>query len=402
MVTTMAKQKICIINSVYKIGSTGRICFELAYFLQKNNFDTLVCYGRNKIKDETNNTFCFYNRFEIFLHGIISRLFDKHGFGSSLVTKKLIKKIKEYKPDLIILNNLHGYYLNIDLFLKWIGKSKIKTIAVFHDCWNFTGHCAYFSFKKCIKWKTGCFNCPAKKDYPISIYFDNSKKNYLIKNSLFSSIDNLTIVTPSKWLADLVKQSFFSNCEVAIINNGIDTNIFIHNPGDFRERYHLEDKKIILCIANIFDRRKGIFDVIKLSELLCKDQIIVLVGHIKERVKLPNNIIHLNRTDNLEQLVNIHSSADVMFNPTYEDNYPTTNLEALSCKCPVICYRTGGAVEMVDPNFVIDQGDIAGAIKLINSLFSESITYYFEDNNLYSKSLMHQKYLDLIKHELKI
>ena len=391
-------KKIVLINSVYNQGSTGRICFELSQFFNKNGFYTKTFYGRNK-NDSPDGVF-FGSKLDTYLHGIKSRITDKQGFYSKSKTKKLIRQLDDFKPDLIILHNLHGYYLNIKMLLSWINNNGVKVISVFHDCWNFTGHCAHFSLKKCTKWVTGCHECPAKKEYPKSILFDNSKKNYQIKKELFSAVKDLTIVCPSNWLADLVKVSFFSSREIKVINNGIDTNIFKKNVGAFKTTNHLENKKLILCIANMFDEKKGLYDVVSLSEMIAENTFIVMVGQIKGKVDLPKNIIHIDRTDNIDQLVDIYSSCDVMFNPTYEDNYPTTNLEAVSCELPVVCYKTGGAIESVDSNFLVNQGDVKKAKEIIDKLFMNKIHYDFSKKAFFSKEIMFEKYLELVSEVL--
>ena len=204
------------------------------------------------------------------------------------------------------------------------------------------------------------------------------------------------MVTPSNWLADLARISFFSNRKIVVINNGIDTSLFRKTDNEFRKTHHLERQKIILCIANIFDERKGLLDVIKLSKMLSADETILMVGKIKGKIKMPKNIVHVGRTDSVRSLVDIYSSCDVMFNPTYEDTYSSTNLEALSCGLPVVCYKTGGAIETVDSKFIIEQGDIAGACRLIRQIMDKKVIYTFPDLD-FSKTRMHASYLKLIQ-----
>ena len=379
-------KKIALINSVYNQGSTGRICYDLTQYLKNNGYIVKTFYGRNK-NDSTDGVF-FGSKIDTYLHGIRSRITDKHGLYSTYKTKKLICELEDFKPDLIILHNLHGYYLNISILLRWIKKNEIKVLMVFHDCWNFTGHCSHFSLFNCDKWQQGCFRCPAKKEYPRTLLFDNSRNNYEIKKLLFSEINDLTVVCPSNWLANLVQKSFFSNREIITIHNGIDMTVFRKRNNDFRTLYNLTDKKLILCIANVFDERKGLYDVVALNNQLCPDERIVMVGRIKGKVKLPPNILHLARTDSIEQLVDIYSSCDVMFNPTYEDNYPTINLEAVSCGLPVVCYRTGGAVESVDENFLIKQGDVSAARLLMTKLFMGDIKYDYSKRNSFSNDTL--------------
>lgn len=390
------QKRIAIINSVCGTGSTGRIVNDLTIFLRAKGFDARIFFGRNPNRFKAPYAKCFSNYLDFLVHCLKTRLFDKSGFSSNHVTQKLIKELNQFDPDLIILNNLHGYYLNINILFNWIKNKNKKIILVCHDCWNFTGHCTHFSLKNCTKWKNGCYNCPAKKEYPSSLLLDNSKRNYEIKKDLYSNIKNLTVVCPSNWLANYAKESFFSNREIVTIHNGVDTNLFKKTTGNFKKKYNLGNKKIILCIANMFDERKGLYDVIKLNQILSDNEVIVMVGQIKGKIEIPKNIIHIRRTDSIVQLVEIYSSCDVMFNPTYEDNYPTTNLEAISCDLPVVCYKTGGAVESVDEHFLVEQGDVDAAKSIMNKLFVGKIKYDFKKKDIVSKNIMLDKYLKLI------
>lgn len=391
------KKKIAIINSVCGTGSTGRICSELSSFLEKQNFETLICFGRNENKYKRQNAFCFSNDFEIKLHGTKARLLDKSGYGSKHATRLLIKKLESFNPDLIILHNLHGYYLNVFLLLKWIATKNIKTISVFHDAWNFTGHCAFFDFVDCKKWMSLCHNCPNKLNYPKSLFFDNSKNNFLNKKKAFSSIPDLTVVVPSQWLFNLVKKSYFSNRNVLVINNGIDTHVFKKVNSNVKEKLNIIDKKIIICVANVFNEKKGINDIYNLSEVIGEDEVIIVVGKIeKKNNKKRTNIIFIERTENQKELIELYSCADVFFNPTYEDNYPTVNLEAVACGLPIISYNTGGATEVVDENFVVQKGDYMSAYKLMSKIFKKEIKYKYLDPSNLSNTEMHGKYLQLI------
>jgi len=390
------RNKIAIINSVCGYGSTGRICVELAEFLNSKNLDAMVFYGRNKIKSQRINAYYFGNKLGVYFHAFLARLFDSVGLHSKLSTKKLIKKLEEYNPDLIILNNLHGYYLNYKNLLRWIAKRNKKTICVFHDCWNFTGHCAHFDYLKCYKWISGCQNCPGKKEYPSSIVCDKSKRNYLLKKELFTNIQKIRIVVPSNWLKTLAKKSFFNNFKITVINNGVDTKVFLPNRNNnFRKKYQLENKNIILCVANVFNKRKGLFDVINLSKKLDSTEVIVIVGRLNPMIELPNNVIHISHTESANELSEIYSSCDVMFNPTYEDTFSNTNMEALSCGLPVVCYKTGGATEMLDKRFTVEQGDFDSACQLIRRIYRKEVDYNLTDLN-FSKDKMHKAYLILI------
>jgi putative colanic acid biosynthesis glycosyltransferase len=256
--------------------------------------------------------------------------------------------VEEINPDIIHLHNIHGYYLNIEVLFDFLKSFDKPVVWTLHDCWAFTGHCSHFTYAKCERWKTGCYSCPEKKSYPRSVIFDNSKSNYARKKKAFTSAKNMTLVTPSQWLAGLVKESFLGDYPVQVIPNGIDTEVFKPTPSDFKKRYGLDGKFLILGVANVWEKRKGFDYFLDLSKYLSDDEIIVLVGLSEERIKnLPNNIIGIKRTNSAKELAEIYTAADVFFNPTLEDNYPTVNLEAQACGTYVITFDSGGTKETI-------------------------------------------------------
>ncbi len=201
--------KLVIINAESgKGGGPATICDDIYFNFIKSDGDNqaLVCYGR-QCNEKTNvNRYKIGNKISLGYHLIITRLFDAHGLGSICETRKLIRRIKEYQPDVVNLHNIHGYYINYKLLFKYLKEANIPVVWTLHDCWPFTGHCAYFDLAGCEKWKTGCEACPQKSSYPKSIWLDRSKKNYELKKDLFAGLaENLTIVTPSAWLAELVR-----------------------------------------------------------------------------------------------------------------------------------------------------------------------------------------------------
>ena len=158
----------------------------------------------------------------------------------------------------------------------------------------------------------------------------------------------MTLVSPSHWLAGLVKQSFLAKYPIEVIHNGIDRNIFKPTPSNLRERFGLMNKKIVLGVANVWSERKGFNDMLKLADLLPTEYQIVMVGvSKKQKDKLPQNILGIIRTDSPQELAQWYTTADVFVNPTYEDNFPTVNLEAQACGTPVVTYDSGGSPECV-------------------------------------------------------
>ena len=364
--------KILLVNSVYGTGSTGKIVLDLQRGLVELGHKAKVAYGYDfGIHSSNDEAISIEKAIGYYSHNICSRITDKAGFFSNKATHRLIKIINDYHPDLIHLHNLHGYYLNIEILFEFLKGSDIPIIWTFHDCWPMTGHCVHFSYINCKRWRNGCYKCPAKKKYPKSILFDNSTRNYECKKKLFTGIKNLTIVTPSIWLKGIVEQSFFQNIPVEVIPNGIDLKTFKPLKSNFREKYHLKEKKIVLAVANVWIEQKGIRDIIDISKRLKDNYQLVIVGLTEEQIKkFPENVIKIKRTNNVEELVQIYSAADVFINPSYEETMGLVTAEALACGTPVIVYNKTAVPEVVDEysGVVIECGNISKMIDAIYSL----------------------------------
>lgn len=365
--------KVLMINSVCGIRSTGRICTDLAEVLVENGYEVKIAYGRETVPEK-------YQKYAVRIgtdidnkiHAIQTRLFDTHGFGSKKATADFLKWADKYDPDILHLHNIHGYYINVEMLFGWIkSRPQMKVIWTLHDCWAFTGHCAHFTIANCSQWKTCCKQCIQLKNYPACDFVGNVERNFQRKKSAFTGVKDMTIVTPSKWLADLVKHSFLNGYSVKVINNGIDTNVFKPTPSDFRKKNHLENKKIILGVASSWSASKGLNDFVKLSKMLDDDYKIVLVGLSEKQIKeVPDNIIKISRTNSAVELAEIYTAADVFLNLTYEDNYPTVNIEAIACGTQVLTYNTGGSPEIVEEfnGYVVECGKIEEVAEKIQTL----------------------------------
>jgi putative colanic acid biosynthesis glycosyltransferase len=261
-------KKLLQINSVINSGSTGRIAEEIGQLAMKNGWKSYIAHGRNN-RPSQSETIKIGNDWDIKWHGLQTRLFDRHGLASMKATKKLVEKIKEVQPEIIHLHNLHGYYLNIEILFHYLATANIPIVWTLHDCWPMTGHCAYFSFIGCDKWKTQCEHCPQKKGYPASYLMDRSYQNYRLKKELFTSVRKMTLVPVSNWLATIIKDSFLKGYPIKTIYNGVDTTVFSPRESDeIREKNKIKDKFVLLGVANVWDQRKGLNDFIRLSRLI--------------------------------------------------------------------------------------------------------------------------------------
>ena len=390
--------KILELTTNISEGSVARIVKDLYGVIEDAGHECLIAYGRGACNKEF-KSLRIGNSLDVYIHALLTRITDRAGFYSKRVTKRFIKEIEGYQPDIIHIHCLHGYYINIPQIIKYIEEKEIPVVWTFHDCWAFTGHCAYFDNCGCEKWKQQCLNCQQKKSFPTSYFLDNSRKNYLDKKKLFSNINNLTIVTPSKWLEEVVNNSFFCKKKVVTINNGIDTDCFKYTPNKLREKYNLIGKKIILGVAGVWNERKGLDTFLKLSDILEKEYQVVLVGiDSKDIGDYSQKVITIKKTQNKEELAQWYSVADIFVNPTLEDNYPTVNLEAIACGTPVITYDTGGSGECLKfgNGILVEKGDFDELVTGIKKLCIEEEPKNVHSNRI-DKKYCFDQYINLFK-----
>ena len=360
--------RVLHITSVVNTTSTGKFVEAFSRFLLTKGHESTIAYGRKAI-NSSNKLIKIGGLNDVLLHGAHSYFFDRHGFGYAKSTTAFLKKIDEIKPDVICLYNLHGYYIHIELLFEKLQQLDIPVIWTQFDCWAFTGHCAYYDISGCDKWKTLCEKCPSSFEYPRSLILDQSKRNYVDKKLIFNSLKKLHIIVHSAWLVGEIKESFLNKLPVYHIFNGLDLSIF-RVTGDKEKA-----PTIVLGVASIWNARKGLADLIQLATLLPEGFQMVIVGLSRKQKKyLPENIIGIERTEHISDLVNWYNKASVFVNPTYEDNFPTTNLEALACGTPVVTYDTGGSAEAIDDQtgIVIPVGKVDVMAKAVMSLSSQN------------------------------
>lgn len=393
--------KVLQINTVYGQGSTGRIVQNLETIMKKQGIEPFVAYGRGE-KVATKNHYKVGNKLDFVFHVLCNFVTGRNGLASKYCTKKLLRWIDQIDPDIIHLHNIHGFYINYEMLFTYIKQHNIPIVWTLHDCWTFTGHCAYYDLIDCQKWKTGCYKCPVYRcDYPYSIFRDNSKENYERKKASFQNVQNMTLVTPSHWLANEVRQSFLKENCVEVIPNGINQKLFQ------RGKTLKERERIILAVANVWDKRKGLNDILRMSTMLSDEYVIKIIGLNKRQKRqieknYEKNVIPICRVNGVQEMAKEYKEALVFVNPTYDDNFPTTNLEALASGTPVITYATGGSVESVNEECgsIVPKGDIHQMIVEINRIASSSeiTSNRCKEQSLgYRDDVQFLKYIDIYK-----
>ncbi len=388
-------KKLLQINICSNVLSTGKICEDIAKVAISNGWESYIGYGR-MAKPGVSHEFRIGSNLETYEHYIEHRLLDREGLASRYATKRLIQTVKKIKPDIIHLHNIHDHYLNYPLLFRYLALLDTPVVWTQHDCWAFTGGCMYFDMSDCEQWKSGCLNCKEMR----ALLCNKAAYQFEKKKALLNNIKNLTFIPVSDWLHGLLKQSVQQSRPIVTIHNGVDLTRF--RPMD-RTNNKLSKFKI-LGVAAIWDARKGLADFVELRSKLSEDYEITLVGLTPKQISsLPKGIKGIQRTQNVEELVQLYSDTDVFLNPTFSDNFPTTNIEALACGTPVITYRTGGSPEAIDEKtgIVVEQGDVNGLAEAImklkaSPLSAEDCRKRAEEH--FDKNKCFEKYIELYTH----
>lgn len=393
----------------YNGGSTGRIMYDLKKVMEADGVESYAAFGfgYEPKDDEDKSVYRIESDRELLVSKLWTKVTGHHGFNNKRESKQLLKWIDEVKPDIIHMHNIHNHYVNVRMLLEYIGEKQIPCVLTMHDCWTFTGHCAYFDYSGCDQWMTGCKHCPSLRDYPKTFApIDPSSWNYKHKQRLFAPL-NITFVSPSQWLCDLQQQSFLKDKPCVVINNGVDTSVFHPVRSDVREQYGIGQRKMILAVAGGLAVRKGREYLLDFPNYLNDDEVLVLVGLGKGQEKLlppTSKIIGIHRTKTADELVGLYSEADVFINPTLEDNFPTTNIEALACGTPVVTFKTGGSWECVNEStgMVTNKGDINDLLCKVRIVLDNGKDHYKEAcvkkaQAMYNKNIQYRKYIELYR-----
>lgn len=398
-------RRLLQINTTGNSGSTGRITEEIGRMALEFGWDSYIAFARNDRPSQSKKLIVGTD-WDLKIHGLKTRLFDKHGFGSKEATFRLIKEIEKINPHIIHLHNLHGYYLNIEILFKFLANSKIPVVWTLHDCWAFTGHCTHFSYIDCEKWETHCEECPQKKEYPASYLFDRSYQNYIEKRKIFNLIENIKLVTVSEWLNSIVKRSFLKEHYITTIYNGIDLDTFhpIIETDIIKKKLNIHGKFVLLAVASLWIDKKGLYEYIKLSKYLKEDEIILLVGNINKNIKLPHNVHHIGRIDDVSELSSLYSSANVVMNLSFQETFGMTTAEGFACGTPSIAYNCTASPELIsiDTGYIAEVGDFESIRNSLDLIKEKGKKFYQSKcidraRKLYDKNDRYKEYLELYK-----
>lgn len=349
-------KKLVQINVTAASGSHGMIAEEIGRLAKTEGWESWIAYGRWAKKSES-QLIRIGSDYDVRIHGLQSRLLDNHGLASKSATRNLIKQLEEIKPDIVHLHNIHGYYLNYPILFDYLKRSGVRVIWTLHDCWPLTGHCAHFMGVGCEKWKSGCGDCQLSGAYPASLLVDRSRQNWVKKREAFGSLgEKLTLVACCEGIAKYYREAM-PDTRLEVIHNGVDLDVF--------RPLGIPKRKMILGVASVWPESKGLGEFVRLRKMLPDDWAIELVGlSDKQILTLPTGINGRGRTQSVNELVELYNQAMVFVNPTFEDSFPTVNIEALACGTPVVTYRTGGSPEAVDEltGVVVDRSDVSGLV----------------------------------------
>jgi putative colanic acid biosynthesis glycosyltransferase len=379
-------------------GSTGTLMCLLSDAMRQEGIENRMFFTFGKTTEA--DAYCYSSAKEIKINALKSRISGRYGFQSQAATKRLLAMLEAYRPDLVHIHNIHGHDVDVSMLYEYLGKKNIPVVHTLHDCWEFTGYCPHYTYARCEKWKTGCHDCPLRKRY--SWFVDRSAQNYEAKKKAGALIPNLTLAMPSHWMEQQVRMSFLKDRNCVVIPNGIDTDVFHPCGREMKKELGIEDQKMVLAVAMSISSRKGSQDLVELAKLLPKDAVLVLVGLAeKERDLFPESVIVRPRTKNQGELAKYYSAADVLVNPTHEDNFPTVNLEAQACGTPVVTYEVGGSSESLtkETGVVVPENQIDLLCKAVLEAAEEKDQRMeaCRQNILqnYSRKLFTKRYLDL-------
>lgn len=374
-------KKILQIGSSINCGAPGKIAEQIGLLAIKKGWDVYMAHGLRHSNPSKLKTIPMVTPSEEKIHALYSLLLDRQGLGPDGKTKMLVEWIKENKPDVIHLHNIHGHFLNYQTLFKYLVTTEIPIVWTFHDFWPITGHCAHFDHIDCNKWKTNCYRCPLSKAYPKSLFFDRSRQNYITKKELFSSIKQMVIAPVSNWAGSFIKDSFLKHYPILPIYNGVDVNVFTPISSNKRKLLGLDDKCVLVGVASPWSSMKGFNDYMKLREQLSDKYAIIMIGlNPKEMSNIPDGIIGIPRTQNQLELAEYYSMADIVLNLSYQETFGMTTVEGMACGTPVIVYKKTASPELItsETGIVVEAGNLNNLLQAIETIYKNGKAVYSE------------------------
>lgn len=381
--------KVLQINAVYNIGSTGRNVSETHLLMLKNGIESYVAYSKTN-KPDDKNLYHIGSALDVKLHGLFSRISGKQAYFSHIATANLIKYMEKIKPDVVHLHNLHGNYINLPMLMKYLADKKISVVITFHDFWFITGKCMHFISSDCSKWQERCGNCPNLQDGNRTWFFDKTEELLKDKIQMFSKIDKLALIGVSKWTTSQIEKSPIARYAdiVKLIYNWIDTEKFRpKDVDDLKKKLQLNNKKVIVGVADRWSEKKGLSKFIELANKLGKNYVVLLVGRMKNDQKFPPNIISVGLTNSIDELVDYYNLADFFVTMSLEETFGKVSAEALSCGTPVICFNSTANPELVCENCgaVVPTNDVGAMINEIHKLENKDMSAISKNCRAFAK-----------------
>ena len=396
--------KILQINCVYRDGSTGKITSDLHHELLLNNVESVVYYGRGaETSDKNVYKICgeFYSRFNHFLCNLTGLM-----YGSCyLSTRKIKRYIIKEKPDIVHLQCINGYFVNIYDLIAWLKSKRIKTVLTLHAEFMYTGNCGYAL--DCNQWQNGCTKCANYKKITSSYFFDRTKDSWNKMQKSFDGFNDIIIASVSPWMMERAQSSkILSNKKHTVVLNGVDIDVFkCYTTSELRKKYASNDEKILLHVTSYFssniNHTKGGYHLLELAKMLKgKNYKILVVGNHESNIQVPDNVVLLGKISDQKDLAKLYSMSDVTILTSKQEAFSMVVAESLCCGTPVVGFESGAPEQIAIKKWsrFSPFGNISELYKNINEVISNDLNSTDIRNDAvkkYSKQTMLQNYMHI-------